>query len=64
VADRLGCAQELDVISEVLDHGASYERQRALVADGGGLEDVVDALVTEFAEDRFVTPGEAAHGRT
>jgi len=47
----------------VLNHGASYERQRALVADGGGLEDVVDALVTEFAEDRFVTPGEAAHGR-
>jgi hypothetical protein len=22
---------------------------------------VVDALVTEFAEDRFVAPGEAAH---
>ena len=22
------------------------------------------ALITEFAEDRFVTPGEAAHGRT
>src|SRR5271170_2880729 len=63
VADRLGCAQELDVISEVLDHGASYERQRALVAGGGGLEDVVDALVTEFAEDRFVIPGEAAYGR-
>jgi carboxylate-amine ligase len=65
VADRLGCSKELDVISEVLEHGASYERQRALVADGGGLEDVVDALVTEFAEDRFVKPGEApAHGRT
>jgi carboxylate-amine ligase len=64
VAGRLGCAQELDVISEVLDEGASYERQRALVASGGGLEDVVDALVTEFAEDRFVKPGEAAHART
>ena len=64
VAGRLGCAQELDVISEVLDEGASYERQRALVASGGRLEDVVDALVTEFAEDRFVKPGEAAHART
>jgi carboxylate-amine ligase len=64
VADRLGCAQELDVTSEVLNNGASYERQRALVANGGGLEDVVDALVTEFAEDRFVIPGEAAYGRT
>src|SRR6202050_3666420 len=64
VADRLGCAQELEATSEVLNHGASYERQRALVANGGGLEDVVDALVTEFAEDRFVIPGEAAYGRT
>lgn len=61
VAHRLGCASELDVVSEVLDHGASYERQRDIVAGGGGLADVVDALVTEFAEDRFVAPGEAAH---
>jgi carboxylate-amine ligase len=63
MAGRLGCAEELDVMSEVLDHGASYERQRAVVADGGGLEDVVDALATEFTEDRFVIPGEAARGR-
>jgi len=35
----------------------------AVVADGGGLEDVVDALATEFTEDRFVISGEAAHGR-
>jgi carboxylate-amine ligase len=41
-------------VSEVLHHGASYERQRAVLATGGGLTDVVDALVTEFAEDRFV----------
>jgi carboxylate-amine ligase len=64
VADRLGCGPELGVVSEVLDSGASYERQRAIVASGGGLGDVVDALVTEFAEDRFVVPGEAAHART
>ena len=64
VADRLGCAAELDVVGEVLDRGASYERQRAVVAGGGELADVVDALVTEFAEDRFVVPGEAAHART
>jgi carboxylate-amine ligase len=61
VADRLGCAAELDMVSEVMDHGASYERQRAVVAAGGGLTDVVDALVKEFAEDRFVGPGEASH---
>ena len=64
VADRLGCGPELGVVTEVLDSGASYERQRAIVASGGGLSDVVDALVTEFAEDRFVVPGEAAHART
>src|ERR1700729_2268110 len=46
---------------DVLDKGASYERQRAVVATGGGLTDVVDALVTEFAEDRFVCPGEVAN---
>ena len=61
VADRLGCSAELGVVSEVLEQGASYERQRAIMADGGGLTEVVDALVTEFAEDRFLCPGEAAH---
>jgi glutamate---cysteine ligase / carboxylate-amine ligase len=63
VAERLGCAAELAVAFEVLDQGASYERQRAVVADGGELPDVVDALVAEFSEDRFVGPGEAVHGR-
>ncbi len=58
VAQRLGCLDELTVASEVLDTGASYERQRAVLATGGGLTDVVDALVTEFAEDRFVYAGE------
>jgi len=63
VAGRLGCAAELAVAFEVLDQGASYERQRAVVAGGGELTDVVDALAAEFAEDRFVCPGEAVHGR-
>ena len=61
VADRLGCGSELGVVSEVLDQGASYERQRAVMADSGALTEVVDALVTEFAEDRFLCPGEAVH---
>ena len=63
VADRLGCLEELRVTSEVLDHGASYERQRAVLAYDGELTGVIDALVTEFAEDRFVIPGEGGHGR-
>jgi carboxylate-amine ligase len=61
-ADRLGCLTELQVASEVLEYGASYERQRAVLAHGGELTGVVDALVTEFAEDRFVIPGEGGHG--
>ncbi|GAB3961903.1 glutamate--cysteine ligase [Actinoallomurus acanthiterrae] len=61
IADRLGCAEDLKVLSDVLDNGASYERQRAIVADGGGLEDVVTAALTEFREDRFVNPREVTH---
>jgi carboxylate-amine ligase len=63
VAERLGGAAERAGAVEVLDQGASYERQRAVVAGGGELSDVVDALAVEFAEDRFVGPGEAVHGR-
>jgi carboxylate-amine ligase len=62
VAWRLGCAEELAVASEVLERGASYERQRAAHADYGDLTSVVDALVTEFAEDRFVLRGDGGHG--
>jgi glutamate---cysteine ligase / carboxylate-amine ligase len=62
-AERLGCLDELQVASEVLEHGASYERQRAILAHVGEMTGVIDALVTEFAEDRFVIPGEGGHGR-
>jgi glutamate---cysteine ligase / carboxylate-amine ligase len=62
VADRLGCAEQLKVAGEVLEHGAPYERQRAIRAEGGTLEDVVEAAVTELLEDRFVGPREVAHG--
>ncbi|MFC4565823.1 glutamate--cysteine ligase [Nocardiopsis mangrovi] len=48
VAARLGCADDLDVASEILDKGASYERQRAVIEQGGTLNDVVDALAAEF----------------
>ncbi len=61
VADRIGCAEELKVVSDVLDQGASYERQRSIRAEGGTLEDVVSASIIEFREDRFVSPLEAAH---
>src|ERR1700677_5183714 len=63
VASRLGCLEELSVAFEVLERGASYERQRAVYARTGDLVSVVDALITEFADDRFCTQGGAGHGR-
>jgi glutamate---cysteine ligase / carboxylate-amine ligase len=63
VASRLGCLDELSVAFEVLEMGASYERQRAVYARTGDLTSVVDSLVTEFADDRFCTQGSAGHGR-
>ena len=62
VAWRLGCVEELAVASEVLEYGASSERQRAAHAAEADLTSVVDALVTEFAEDRFVLRGDGGHG--
>jgi carboxylate-amine ligase len=62
VAWRLGCVEELAVASEVLECGASYERQRAAHARNNDLTSVVDALVTELAEDRFVLHGDGGHG--
>ncbi|GAA3227911.1 glutamate--cysteine ligase [Actinocorallia longicatena] len=64
VADRLGCSEELKVVGEVLEHGAPYERQRAIRAEGGSLEDVVSATITEFDENRFVGPREVVHAGT
>jgi carboxylate-amine ligase len=59
VAWRLGCPEELTVASEVLHTGASCDRQRAIrSAAAGELASVVDALVAEFAEDRFMLPKE------
>src|SRR6202453_4691110 len=62
VASRLGCLEELSVAFEVLERGASYERQRAVYARTGDLTSVVDALVSEFAQDRF-WQGDDGHGR-
>jgi carboxylate-amine ligase len=54
VAWRLGCAEELAIASEVLEQGASYERQRAVLRADGNLTSVVDALIAEFDQDAFV----------
>jgi carboxylate-amine ligase len=48
-AERLGCVEQLAVASQVLEGGASYQRQRAVAAaSGGDLTAVVDSLLREF----------------
>jgi len=52
-AARLGCSEELDAVSEILEGGASYQRQRAVAeANGGDLTAVVDSLLAEMAAGR------------
>ena len=53
-ATKLGCTDELSGIRLILEHGPSYKRQRAVVAAGGSLIDVVDLLRDEMLTD---TPG-------
>ena len=49
-AERLGCTEQLALVLEVIEEGASYQRQRAVAAaSGGDLTAVVDSLLTEFA---------------
>jgi YbdK family carboxylate-amine ligase len=49
-AERLGCTEQLALVNEVVENGASYQRQRAVAAaSGGDLTAVVDSLLQEFA---------------
>ena len=57
VAADLGCADELASVAAMIDEGPSYARQRSLVAAGGSLPDVVDALVNELRTDVAVSAG-------
>lgn len=63
MAARLGCAEELAVVGQVLERGASYQRQREVVAAGGRLEDVVDDLLEELRSDRLTPRRPAPAGR-
>jgi len=56
VARRLECEAELASVMEIIEEGPSYARQRALVAAGGSLEDVVDALIEELRTDAPALP--------
>ncbi len=50
-ATTLGCRDELAQVARILEHGASYERQRRIVDEGGTLFDVVNALAIELETD-------------
>jgi carboxylate-amine ligase len=53
VAERLGCAAELDGVRTILRKGASYQRQRAVARRAGGeLDAVVASLVAEMRAGR------------
>jgi len=56
MADRLGCESELAEVERILSGGASYSRQRAVVAEGASgreaLRPVVDLLVGEMVTDQ------------
>jgi carboxylate-amine ligase len=51
-AAQLGSTAELEGVLAILEHQPSYARQRAVVAGGGTLRDVVELLRREFAHDR------------
>jgi len=55
VAVALDCVEELAGVRDIINQGASYERQRAVAArNGGAVETVVDALVQEMRAGRPV----------
>jgi carboxylate-amine ligase len=51
-ARALGSEADLDGVLAILGHAPSYMRQRAVLAGGGSLRDVVELLRREFANDR------------
>ncbi len=50
-AERLGTTGSLDDVIAMAERGSGTDRQRAVIAGGGTLRDVVDHLVDEFASD-------------
>jgi carboxylate-amine ligase len=53
VAERLGCSAELDFIREIVQVGASYQRQLAVAERASGdLRAVVNSLVRELAANQ------------
>lgn len=53
VAEALDCTAELNNVLDIVDHGASYQRQLAVAAaNDGSLKAVVASLIRELRENR------------
>ncbi|MEZ2122710.1 MULTISPECIES: glutamate--cysteine ligase [unclassified Corynebacterium] len=52
LAEELGCAEELAIVHEIIDRGASYRRQRELYERTGDWRDVVDLICDEMERGR------------
>ena len=48
IAKELGCVEELELVHEIIDRGAGYERQRKLYQATGDWRQVVDATCEEL----------------
>ncbi|OFK67566.1 glutamate--cysteine ligase [Corynebacterium sp. HMSC074A09] len=48
LSEELGCAPELQLVQEIIDGGAGYERQRRLYQETGSWQKVVEATADEM----------------
>ena len=48
IAERLGCVEELGIVNEIIDGGATYQRQRAVFETTGDWRGAVDQAVEEL----------------
>lgn len=48
LSEELGCARELQLVQEIIDSGAGYERQRRLYEETGSWQKVVKATADEM----------------
>ncbi|KKO81410.1 carboxylate--amine ligase [Corynebacterium minutissimum] len=48
LSEELGCARELQLVQEIIDGGAGYERQRRLYQETGSWQKVVEATADEM----------------
>ncbi len=50
LSEELGCARELQLVQEIIDSGAGYERQRRLYEETGSWQKVVKATADEMEQ--------------